>query len=74
MTTSKKFAVAGALAPVAVLADEPSAFQTALTSIQNGMTSTINDIVPVVATVVVAAIAIWAVPFAWRKLRGGAGR
>lgn len=64
-----------ALSPAAVLAEgESTAFDTALSSIQTGMTDTIGKVVPVVAAVVVAAIALWAIPFAWRKLRGGAGR
>lgn len=64
-----------ALSPAAVLAQEQSsAFDTALSSIQAGMTDTIGKIIPVVAVVVVAAIGLWAVPFAWRKLRGGTGR
>lgn len=51
-----------------------TAFDTALTSLQTGMTDTIGKVIPVVAAVVVAAIGLWAIPFAWRKLRGGAGR
>lgn len=74
---SSKLALAGATVAAAVpcLAQEQStAFDTALTSIQTGMTDTIGKIIPVVAVIVVAAIGLWAIPFAWRKLRGGAGR
>lgn len=72
-----KLALAGASVAAAVpcFAQESSTpFDTALSSIQTGMTDTIGKVVPVVAAVVVAAIALWAIPFAWRKLRGGAGR
>lgn len=72
-----RLALAGASVAAAVpcFAQESStAFDTALTQIQSGMTDTIGKIVPVIAGVVVAAIAIWAIPFAWKKLRGGAGR
>lgn len=66
---------AAALAtPALSLAADPDAFDTALASLQTGMTGTIDKIVPVVAAVVVAAVALWAIPFAWKKLRGGAGR
>lgn len=54
--------------------EQTTAFDTALNDIQTGMTGTIDKIIPVVAVVVVAAIGLWAIPFAWRKLRGGAGR
>lgn len=76
-TLKSKIALAGASVAAAVpcFAQESStAFDTALTQIQSGMTDTIGKIVPVIAGVVVAAIAIWAIPFAWKKLRGGAGR
>ncbi len=72
-----KLAIAGASVAAAVpcfAQEQSSAFDTALSSIQTGMTDTIGKVVPVVAAVVVAAIALWAIPFAWRKLRGGAGR
>lgn len=71
-----KLAIAGASVAAAVpcFAQESTPFDTALSSIQTGMTDTIGKVVPVVAAVVVAAIALWAIPFAWRKLRGGAGR
>lgn len=71
-----KLAIAGAAVSAAVpcFAQESTPFDTALSSIQTGMTDTIGKVVPVVAAVVVAAIALWAIPFAWRKLRGGAGR
>lgn len=73
-----KLALAGAAVAAAVPAfaeDAASgAFDTALNDIKSGMTGTIDKIVPVIAAVVVAAIAMWAIPFAWKKLRGGAGR
>lgn len=74
-----KLALAGAAVATALpcFAQDPSsgsAFDTALNEIKSGMTGTIDKIVPVIAAVVVAAIAMWAIPFAWRKLRGGAGR
>lgn len=67
---------AGALlaAGSALAEDTPSAFDSALNDIKTGMTGTIDKIIPVVAVVVVAAIGLWAIPFAWKKLRGGAGR
>lgn len=77
-TLKTKYALLGAslAASVPCFAQEPTstAFDTALTDIQTGMTDTIGKIVPVIAAIVVAAIAIWAIPFAWKKLRGGAGR
>lgn len=76
-TLKTKYALLGAslAASVPCFAQESTtAFDTALTDIQTGMTDTIGKIVPVIAAIVVAAIAIWAIPFAWRKLRGGAGR
>lgn len=74
LSKCKYLLTAAALAPLSVLADEPTAFETALNDIKTGMTGTIDKIIPVVAVVVVAAIGLWAIPFAWRKLRGGAGR
>lgn len=77
MSFKSKCALVGATvaASAPCFAQEASnAFDTALTNIQSGMTSTIDKIIPVVAVVVVAAIGLWAIPFAWRKLRGGAGR
>lgn len=73
---NKALAFIGALAtPALCFAEgETTAFDSALTQIQTGMTDTIGKIVPVVAVVVVAAIGLWAIPFAWRKLRGSAGR
>lgn len=47
-------------------------FETALDDIKGGITDTIDKIVPVVGAIVVAAIAIWAIPYAWKKLRKGA--
>lgn len=77
-TLKSKFVLAGATVAAAVPAfaedGASTAFDTALTNIQTGMTDTIGKVVPVVAAVVVAAIALWAIPYAWRKLRGGAGR
>lgn len=71
-----KLALAGAAVAAAVpaFAEDPSPFDTALNDIKTGMTGTIDKIIPVVAVIVVAAIGLWAIPFAWRKLRGGAGR
>lgn len=73
-----KYALAGAALAAAVpcFAEDTAstAFDTALNDIKTGMTGTIDKIIPVVAVVVVAAIGLWAIPFAWRKLRGGAGR
>ena len=77
-TLKGKLALAGAAVAAAVPAfaedGASSAFDTALADIKTGMTGTIDKIVPVIAAIVVAAIAMWAVPFAWKKLRGGAGR
>lgn len=77
-TLKGKLALAGAAVAAAVPAfaegGTSSAFDTALNDIKTGMTGTIDKIIPVVAAVVVAAIAMWAIPFAWKKLRGGAGR
>lgn len=73
-----KLALAGAAVAAAVPAfaedGASSAFDTALNDIKTGMTGTIDKIIPVVAVIVVAAIGLWAIPFAWKKLRGGAGR
>lgn len=78
MTSLKsKLALAGAFVATALpclAEDTPAAFDTALNDIKTGMVGTIDKIVPVIAAIVVAAIAMWAIPFAWRKLRGGAGR
>lgn len=46
----------------------------ALTQLQTGVTGVIGKVVTVVGAVIVAGIAIWALPFAWHKLRGGVGR
>lgn len=77
-TLKTKYALAGAWLAAALpsFAQESSsnAFDDALEDIQEGMTGTIDKIIPVIAVVVVAAIGIWAIPFAWKKLRGGAGR
>lgn len=77
MSLKSKLVLAGAAVATALpcfAQEQSSAFDTALNDIKTGMTGTIDKIVPVIAAIVVAAIAMWAIPFAWRKLRGGAGR
>lgn len=76
MNKFQKFMLAaGALMTPALCMAEgetPSEFQKALGDVTDGLTDIIGDIIPKVALVVVAGIAIWAIPYAWKKLRKGA--
>lgn len=70
----KALLVAGAaMTPALTFAEgDNTPFQDALDSVTTGVTDIVGDIVPKVAIVVVAGIAIWAIPYAWKKLRKGA--
>lgn len=75
MTKFKKalLYVGAAMTPALCFAEgESTPFQTALDDVTTGITDIVGDIVPKVALVVVAGIAIWAIPYAWKKLRKGA--
>lgn len=69
----------GALAAPALCFAEGSeiaagTIDSALTDLQTGVTGVIGKVATVVGAIVVAGLVIWAIPFAWRKMRGGVGR
>lgn len=68
----------GALAtPALCFAEDAIATGTidgALHDLQTGVTGVIGKVATVVGAIVVAGLVIWAIPFAWKKMRGGIGR
>lgn len=63
------------MAPVAVLAQAQStAFDTALTDLQTGVTGMIDKIVPVVAAILVALLVFVGLFMAWKFVRKAAGK
>lgn len=74
MRLSRVLPAAASLLAVPAFADEPAAFDTALSTLQTGVTSIIDKIAPVVAAVAVAGLVIWGVMVAVRKAKSAVGR
>lgn len=71
----KKFLALIGMAPLAVLADgTTSAFDTALSDLQTGVTGMIDKIVPVVAAILVALLVFVGLFMAWKFVRKAAGK
>lgn len=72
----RKFILGLLAAPAAVFAQEsaPTAFDTALSDLQTGVTGMINKVAPVVGAIVVALLVIVGIWFAWKQVRRGLGR
>lgn len=74
----KKFMLgaAAAMTPAFLLAQEAAdpGIGTEIGQLQEGIVGVFDDLKPAVVAIVLAGVAIWAIPFAWRKLRGAPGR
>lgn len=66
-------ALAAFATPALCLAEgETTALDTALQTLQTDITGAMGKLLLPIVAVVGAAVAIWAIPYAWRKMRGGA--
>lgn len=66
-------ALVGSLIPAASFAeDTPAAFDTALTSLQSGVTSMIDKVVPVVAAILVSLLVFVGLFMAWKYVKRAA--
>lgn len=75
MSKFRKIALAAAAmaTPALCLAEgETTPLDTALQTLQTDITGALGKILLPLVAVVGAAVAIWAIPMAWRKMRGGA--
>lgn len=64
----------GAVPCFAADGDSDSALSSALTQLQTGVTGMIDDVAPVVVTIVVALLALVGIFFAWKYVRKAIGR
>ena len=75
MRLSRVLPVGAALLAVPAFAEgEPNAFDTALSTLQTGVTGIIDKIAPGVAAVAVAGLVIGGIMVAVRKAKGAVGR
>lgn len=65
-------ALLAALASPSFAEDTPAAFDSALTSLQSGVTSMIDKVVPVVAAILVALLVFVGLFMAWRYVKKAA--
>lgn len=76
MSKFRKIALAAAAfaTPALCLAEGETStpLDTALQTLQTDITGALGKILLPLVAVVGAAVAIWAIPMAWRKMRGGA--
>lgn len=73
----KKFMLGAAAActPAFLFAeDSVGGISTEINSLKDGIVGVFSDLKPAVVAIVLAGVAIWAIPFAWRKLRGAPGK
>lgn len=72
-----KYALLGLFTPGFLLAQETggsSAFDTALSDLQTGVTGMIDKVVPVVAAILVALLVFVGIFMAWKYVKKAAGR